>query len=137
MPAKRAWFLPGVSAQQRQRGFPSPLNAQETRAANGAPLRQVPPFGGVVMAMPRRNDIGAAGYVPNFGRPLVNPIGAGIYAPNRPQASYGSAGQYVNHTIFWAQQTIPTTIPLGPLVSPQTLKALLGTVNVQAAVRTT
>lgn len=132
----RAWFLPAVSAQQRQRGFPSPLNAEETRAANGAAFGNVPPFGGVVMAMPRRNDLGAAGFVPNFGRPLVNPIGAGVVALHRPQASYGSSGQYVDHTIFWATQTIPTTIPMGPLVSPQTMQALLGTINVQAAVRT-
>src|SRR5690348_9199441 len=117
--ASRAFFLPAQSAAQRQRGFPSPLNAQESRAAYGCYFRNVPPFGGRIMVQPRRNDMGAAGFVNNFGQVFVNPIGAGVVALNRPQASYGKAGEYINHTIFWSQQTIPTTIPLGPLVSPR------------------
>lgn len=79
--------------------------------------------------------LGAAALAPQFGHVPVNPIGAGLPATARPQASYGSAGRYVAGTVFWAAQTVPTSVPLGPLVSAQTLAALLGRMNVRAAVR--
>lgn len=135
MAAKRRWFSPGSCSSQRQRGFPMPLGQDETREASGRPLRPTMAQSFPIFVHPARSDMGARGVVSLFGQTFVNPIGAGVYAPNRPQASYGIAGQYVDHTIFWAQQTIPTTIPMGPLTSPAELAALLGIVNVQAALR--
>lgn len=128
-------FFPPPSPSRTQRGFPMPGGQPETRAAAGMPWPLVAPFGGVIMVQPRRSDMGAAGFVMNFGKVLTDPIGAGVVAPHRPQAYYGQAGQYIDHTIFWAQRTIPTTIPLGPLTTPAELQALLGRVNVQAAIR--
>lgn len=132
---KRSWFAPEQCRSQAQRGYPMPLNGCETRAAAGQPWADMSGFGGSIAVMPRREDMGAAGFVQNFGKVLTNPIGAGVVALHRPQASYGVAGQYVAHTIFWASQTIPTSIPHGSLVSPQQMLDLLGTVNVQAAMR--
>lgn len=133
MNGKRRWFSPGTVSSQRQRGFPMPLGAGEER---NPPWEQYGAFGGVWFGIPRRNDLGAAGFTPNFGTVFVNPIGAGVVALHRPQASYGLAGQYIEHIIFWAQQTIPTSVKLGALTTPQEMQALLGTINVQAAVRT-
>lgn len=133
--ATRRWFRPASCNSQRQRGFPMPLGDDETRAAAGRPFRQVPMQSGPIFVQPQRNDLGAAGVVTVMGQIATNPIGAGICVPNRPQYSYGIAAQYIQGVMFWAQQTIPTTIPMGPLTSPAEMAALLGTVNVQAAVR--
>lgn len=131
----RTWFSP-ASPAGRQRGYPQPLSPAQSYAAAGAVPPQPVMFGGVILVANRRSDMGAAGYAPVFGRVASNPIGAGIVAAHRPQPSYGVAGQYLDHTIFWAQQTIPTSVPFASLTGPAQLAALLGTVNVQAAVRT-
>lgn len=133
----RRFFCPSSVNAQRQRGFPMPLGADETRAFAGRPLRNdVPMQSGPIRVQPGRSDMGARGYVNIFGQVGTNPIGAGVVAMNRPQPFYGPAGEYVENTIFWVSQAIPTSIPQGPLVSPATMAALLGAVNVQAAVRT-
>jgi hypothetical protein len=134
--ARRAYFLPAQSPAQAQRGFPAPLNQTETRAAYGQPFGNVAPFGGKILVQPRRRDLGASGYVPNFGKPFSNPIGAGVVALNRPQPSYGISSEYIAHALFWSSQTIPTTIPMGPLVSRDTMQALLGTINIKAVLPT-
>lgn len=133
MSGTRSWFLPS-SPQSMQRGFPTPQNAAQRRPP---PWRNdVAPWGGVIQLLTRRFDRGAAAYAPNFGRINNNPIGAGIVAPNMPHASYGMSARYVNHTIFWVSQSIPTSVPMSGLQGPDQMAALLGTVNVQAAVRT-
>lgn len=134
--ATRSWFMPGSCSAQRQRGFPVPQAMDQTRKAAGAGLIQVMMQSFPIFVRPPRNTLGAAGAVANFGQVGTNPIGAGVYVPHRPQASYGIAGQYIDHTIFWASQTIPTSIPISGLTDPAVLAALLGSVNVQAAVRT-
>jgi hypothetical protein len=73
--------------------------------------------------------------VPNVGQVYSNPIGAGVVARYRPQASYGQAAQYYAGTIWWTPQAIPTSVNLSGLTSPASLAALLGPMNVQAAVR--
>lgn len=78
---------------------------------------------------------GTARDVPNYGKVLVNPIGAGVVALHRPQASYGQAAQYYAGTIWWTPQAIPTSIPTQGLTSPQALHELLGDLYVQAAIR--
>lgn len=79
-------------------------------------------------------DRGAAAYAPNFGKVLSNPIGAGIYAPYRIQASNGQPAQYFNRALFWTSQVIPTSLHLGGLNDAASLKAILGTLNVEAVV---
>jgi hypothetical protein len=137
MPSVRQFFRPAQVNRDAASGQPQPLAAQETRAGAGQAWNLQPGYGYALPSTTGRSDMGAAGVVNSFGKVLTNPIGAGVVALHRPQASYGMAGQYIDHTIFWASRTIPTTIPLGPLTSPAVLEALLGTVNVQAAVRTT
>lgn len=71
---------------------------------------------------------------PQFGQLGSNPIGAGVVATARPQASYGPAGQYEAGTIFWTAQDIPTSVTLNGLLSPQQMAELLAG-NVKAAYR--
>ncbi len=78
---------------------------------------------------------GTARDVPNYGKVLVNPIGAGVVALYRPQASYGPAAQYVNGVIYWTSQAVPTSVNLQGLTDPRALEAVLGPINVQAAIR--
>ena len=82
-------------------------------------------------------DRGAAAFVPNFGKVLTNPIGAGVVALHRPQASYGPSAEYENGALWWVSQAVPTSIGLQGLTDPDTLAALLGQTSVQAVVRTT
>ena len=99
---------------------------------NGPPI-----WGGVYQKYTEYYDRGAAAYVPNFGKVLVNAIGAGIFAPYRTQPSYGPAAQYANGAIWWTSQVIPTSLNLAGLSSPDELDAILGDLQVQAVVRTT
>lgn len=78
---------------------------------------------------------GTARDVPNYGKVLVNPIGAGVVALHRPRASYGQAAQYYAGTIWWTPQAIPTSIGQQGLTNPEALAAVLGPLYVQAAVR--
>lgn len=119
-----------------QRGFPSPANQGTQRPPEIQPAVQEP-FGGVTQVYTPPYDRGAAAYVPNFGLLLTNPIGAGIAANYRPQASYGGAAQYDNGMLFWTSQVIPTSVNLQGLTSPEELATLLNSLQVQAVVRTT
>ena len=135
MTSKRSWFRP-ASPQSLSRGMPTPMAQTQTRRAAGDPRFDVPPApdAGYHVAHNRRSSMGMAGVAPQYGKVFYDPIGNGVVATHRPQSSYGMSGQYMNHAIWWSQQTIPTTIPLGPLTSASELEALLGTVNVQAVV---
>lgn len=131
----RSWFRPAAPAGG-QRGSPTPEAAGQERSPGSMPnVPQI--FGGVIQKFTRQFSRGAAAYVPNFGKVLTNPIGAGVVALHRPQASYGPAGQYENGAIWWTSQAVPTSIGMQGLTDPQTLAALLGQTNVQAVVRTT
>lgn len=127
----RSWRNP-LSIESRQRGMPAPENAAQRR---WPPFAMSAPFGGSIMTQTRRYDLGAAGFVPNFGTVFANPIGAGVVCRYSLKPSYGPSGQYIHGTIFWASQTIPTSIRVSGLTGPAEMAALLGTVNVQAAVR--
>jgi hypothetical protein len=134
---KRSWGMgPSNPVGDQQRGFPAPLSKGQQRPGGRMPNQPIA-YG---LANPVRGpvwDHGAADWVQNFGKVLSNPIGAGIAVNYRPQSSYGGAAQYVNGALWWSSQTIPTSIPTQSLTDPATLAALLGTVNVQAVVRTT
>lgn len=136
MPTKgvRSWSTPGNPIGQAQRGFPGPgAPGQQREGWGGGP----PAFGGVYQNWTPYYSRGAAAYVPNFGYTLVNPIGAGVVALHRPQASYGPAAIYANGQIWWVSQDIPTSIRLQGLTSPEVLAAQLSDIEVQAVMRTT
>lgn len=117
-----------------QRGFASPENPLQRRPPGSMP--NVPPVSGLPSWAPTaRQSYGAEGIAPQYGKVLTNPIGAGVVAPYRPQASYGGSAAYYNGVIWWTSQAIPTSVNLQGLTDPNVLAAVLGPVNVQAAVR--
>lgn len=117
-----------------QRGFAAPQNAAQRRPAGSMP--NIPAVSGLPSWAPTaRQSYGAEGVAPQYGKVLTNPIGAGVVALHRPQASYGGAAAYYNGIIWWTSQSIPTSVNLQGLTDPAVLAAVLGPINVQAAVR--
>lgn len=131
----RTWLRTFVGAGA-QRGFPAPESAAQARPLGSMP-NNPPVFGGVFQNYTPYYDRGAAAYVPNFGYVLYNPIGAGVAARYRTQASYGPGGSYDNGAIWWTSQAVPTSINLQGLTDPAVLGALLNRMQVQGVVRTT
>lgn len=118
-----------------QQGYPDPLGPGQRRPAGSMP--NVPLVSGLPIPVTTPYfSRGAAATVQNYGKVLTNPIGAGVVAQHRPQASYGPAAQYVNGAIWWTSQGIPTSVNLQGLTDPAVLAAMLGSVNVQAVIRT-
>lgn len=132
----RRTFTDPTSPENAQRGFPSPYGAGQSRPLGDMP-NNPPAWGGVYQHEMPYYDRGAAAFVPNFGKVLYNPIGAGIVALQRPQASYGPAASYEDGSLWWTSQAIPTSIGLQGLTDPDTLAALLSETQIQAVVRTT
>jgi hypothetical protein len=129
----RSWFMPS-SPSGEQRGM-APAGTAAQMRPNGS-MPNVPPiYGQNIPVYTPYYSRGAAAFVQNYGKVLTNPIGAGIVANNRPQASYGPSSEYHNGMIFWTSQAVPTSVGMNGLTSPQVLAALLGRMNVQAAVR--
>jgi hypothetical protein len=131
----RSWFRP-ASPRSGQQGFASPGNAAQERPAGSMP-NDPPIYGQAIEVYTPYFSRGAAAYVQNYGKVLTNPIGAGIVATSRPQASYGQSGQYANGAIWWANQVIPTSINIQGLTDPEALAEIVGSLNVEAMVRTT
>ncbi len=129
----RTWFKPSNPTSE-QRGMPPAGSPEQMRPAGSMP-NEAPIYGRNIEVLTPYYDRGAAAYVQNYGKVLTNPIGAGIVALNRPQASYGPAAEYHNGSIWWTSQAIPTSVGMTGLTSPAVMEALLGMVNVQAAVR--
>lgn len=128
-----SWLFP-ASQRSTASGQPEPGNALQFRPPGSMP--NVAPIDGIVdYIIGPEYSRGANRYVPQTGYVLTNPIGAGVVAMQRPQASYGPAGEYIDGDIFWTSQSIPTSVGLAGLVSPEQLEALVGTMNVQAMVR--
>lgn len=126
----RSWLNPS-SPSGEQRGFPAPGDARQYRPA-GTMDAIAPIYGLNIPVTTPYYDRGAAAVVQNYGKVLTNPIGAGIVALSRPQASYGQAAEYINGAIWWTSQAIPTSVNLQGLSDPAALLAVLGTINVQA-----
>lgn len=131
----RTWGRPS-GAQSTQRGFPTP-EAPAQRRPPGSLDAFAPAYGGNMPVWTPYYDRGAAAWVQNYGKVLYNPVGAGVVALDRPQASYGESGQYIDGAIWWTSQVIPTTIAPQSLTDPQELSALLSNIEVQAVYRTT
>jgi len=130
-----SWLFPSSPASA-QRGYDAPLSPSERRPAGSMPAAP-PIWGGVYQHWTPYYDRGAAAYVPNFGKQLTNPIGAGIVARHMPQPSYGLAAQYANGALWWTSQVVPTSINLQGLTDPQELAAILDGTTIEAVVRTT
>ena len=128
-----SWLFPTAPASE-QRGFPEPNNALQHRPPGSMP-NDAPIFGGVYQHWTPEYSRGAAAYVPNFGKVLTNPIGAGVVAMQRPQSSYGPAAEYVNGALWWTSQAVPTSVGLQGLTSPEVLSALVSQTEIQAMVR--
>lgn len=133
---RRTWFRPS-SPDGGQRGFPDPLGPAQARPAGSMDNRDYVQSGLPVEVWTPYYSRGTAAWVPNYGKVLTNPIGAGIEAKYRPQASYGGAAQYENGALWWTSQSIPTSVNLQGLTDPQELADILGMVYVQGVVRTT
>ncbi len=130
----RTWQDPGGSVGDVQTGFPAPTAPGQRRPAGSMP--NVPAYGGLPSWSPvMQQSYGAGRMAPQYGKVLTNPIGAGVVALYRPQASYGVAAQYVAGVDFWTSQAIPTSVNLQGLTDPAVLAAVLGPINVKAAVR--
>lgn len=128
-----SWLAALFGPGQSQSGFPAPEGPGQETVRDVQPL----PFGGSWMQYTPYFSRGAAAYAPNFGIVTSNPIGAGVVAAQRPQASYGPAAQYENGALWWTSQDIPTSINLQGLNSPEELAAVLSQETVYAVVRTT
>jgi len=131
----RSWNAPS-QPENAARGYPAP-DSPNQRRPRGLMNAIAQMFGGVYQHETPYYDRGAAAFVPNFGKVLYNPIGAGVVAKYRPQASYGGAAQYANGALWWTSQAIPTSINLQGLTTPDELNDILNSVEVQAVVRTT
>lgn len=128
----RTWRFPW----RGDRGFPEPEgNAQ--RRPRGSMPNVMPIWGLPIEVETPYYDRGADAFVQNYGRIPFNPIGAGIVALSRTQPSYGPAGEYHDSAIWWVSQSIPTSIGLDGLTDPEALEEQVGSLNVQAMVRTT
>lgn len=130
-----SWLFPSAP-QDAQRGFPAPEAPEQARPRGSMPNGQTP-FGGVYQHETPYYSRGAAAFVPNFGLVLTNPIGAGVQALYRPQASYGPAAQYDNGAIWWTSQAIPTSVNLQGLQDPAALEAILSDFHVYGEIQTT
>ena len=112
-----------------------PVDAQRGQPPGEGPGQSRPP-GSVVRAQPD----GRTTYreTPNFSRGmqrfavttgiLMQNANPGDIVPHKPRVvpNY-PLGQYINNTIFFANQVIPTTIPLAGLQTQKALAALLST----------
>ena len=133
---KRTWLTPS-SPRGGQQGMASPLDDAQRRPSGGPfAMTAIPPVSGLPIPVTTPYySRGAAATVQNFGKVLYNPIGAGIPVPNRTQPSYGPSGQYIEGSIWWTSQVIPTSIPTAALTSPQELADLLDPLTVYAVAR--
>lgn len=127
------WLFP-ASPRSLQAGQPEPLGAMQHRPPGD--MDAFAPINGMVeYNWTPEYSRGAAAFVPNTGKVLTNPIGAGVVALQRSQASYGPSGEYVNGVIFFTSQSVPTSVGLSSLITPEQIEALVGNMNVQAMVR--
>lgn len=128
-----SWLFP-ASPRSMQSGQPEPENALQMRPPGSMP--NMAPIDGITdFNITPNYSRGADAFVPITGKVLTNPIGAGVVAMQRPQASYGPAGEYVHGQIFWKSQSVPTSVDLNGLLGPEQVQALVGNMNVQAMVR--
>lgn len=117
-----------------QRGSPAP-QAPNTRYAPGE-LTSPVPDGNTYYRVTRQFSRGAQRNAPITGYILSTP-NPGTRVPNKPNVvPRYPLGQYINNTIFWANQVIPTTIKLQGLQTQKAVDAILSTFQVYGKAET-
>lgn len=132
-----SWLLGRKKPSDSQIGFPDPYDPAQARPAGQMDNYPSPVSGLPQMVYTPYFDRGAAAYVPNYGKVLYNPVGAGVVALHRPKAFYGGAAQYIDHALWWTSQVIPTSLNTQGLTDPEGLSEILDSITVQAVYPTT
>jgi hypothetical protein len=111
-----------------------PVDAQRGQPAATAPNQAYP--AGALKPGPKMDGTQYYRVTRQFSRgaqrsapitPIVfTPANPGDYVPHKPSiVPRYPLGQYINNTIFWANQVIPTSIPLAGLQTEKSLDAML------------
>lgn len=124
----------GIAQGQVMRGTPGFAAPYQRRqiAGPGTAIKGTP-----VYLHSRPYSRGAGAFSPKFGVLNINPIGAGVYAPFKLPVIAGPGARYEFGAIWFAPQTIPTTVHMSPTMSAESLNALLSTSQVSAMYATT
>lgn len=130
---RRSW-LDAIFGASANRGFPAPQGRAQARPP-GSFMDNPAPDGFAHYVEYPYFSRGDGARAPQLGQVSYDPIGGGVVALHRTQASYGPAAQYENGEIFWTSQAVPTSVNLQGLTNPDILAAVIGPINVQAAVR--
>ena len=124
----------GIDQGQVMRGTPGFAAPYQMRQIRGPGTVPQP---GPVYIQSRPYSRGAGAYAPKFGQLSYNPIGAGVVAPYRLPTIAGPGARYQYAAIWFDVQSIPTSLPLSPTMSQQSVDALLSTSHVAAMYQTT
>lgn len=111
-----------------QRGQPAPQGPGQARPKGS--VRSAPMDGRQQYRETREFSRGMQRYAP-ITPILVQNANPGDWVPHKPTVvPRYPLGQYINNTIFFANQVIPTTIPLAGLQTKDAIDALLSTFQV-------
>jgi hypothetical protein len=114
----------GVQQSSLMQGQPSPLSWWQRRQVRGPETVPQPvPY----YLTSRPYSRGADAHAPQFGHVVINPIGAGAYAPYRLPTIAGPGARYEFSAIWFDVQTIPTSMEINPSVPIETVDALIAT----------
>lgn len=122
------WLTPSTPVDA-QRGQPAATAPAQRRPAGS--VRSAPMDGRTSYRETREFSRGMQRYAP-ITPILVQDANPGSLVPHKPRVvpNY-PLGQYINNTIFFANQVIPTTIPLSGLQTQRSIAALLSTFVVE------
>lgn len=125
---------PMADPVENQRGFPAPQGASQAYAPGQ--LTNPVPDGRQYYRETRQFSRGAQRWAPVTGYVLESPNpGVPVTAKPNVVPRY-PLGQYVNNTIFWANQVIPTTVRLQGLQTEKAVAAILSTFQVYGMAET-
>lgn len=124
----------GIDQTGLMRGTPGFAAPYQMRQIAGPDTIPQP---GPIYLQSRPYSRGADAYAPKFGVLNINPIGAGVYAQYKLPPIAGPGARYQFGAIFFDTQTVPTSLHLSPVMSQESLEALLSTSHVAAMYATT
>lgn len=121
------WLDPS-SPVDAQRGFPAPENPNQGYRAGD--LTQPKPDGSTYYRVTREFSRGAQRSAP-ITPILMSTPNPGSVVPHKPSVCPRyPLGQYINNTIWWTNQVIPTSVPLSGLQTEKAVAAMLATFHV-------
>lgn len=124
------WAAPAYPVDA-QRGQPAPQSPAQARPRGS--VRSAPMDGTTRYRETRNFSRGMQAFAP-ITPILVQDANPGSIVPHKPTVvPRYPLGQYINNTIFFANQVIPTTIPLSGLQTQKSIEALLSTFYVYGA----